>query len=230
MPFIYNGLPTQIVFRSNIHDPDYSRFIFKEQLDGPLSNTDVVVTEPFAMKHQLKVGDNLSLNGILSTNVRISGIAYDFVSEFGQIIADNQLPHFQNKQLHGIAIKASSDEQITAILSRLSQIDGLNVTTRQGIVDASMAIFNDTFTFTWFVVFLTACIVIFSLVNLLTIVCINRKRELIQLWHIGCNTRQLDQDHTCPNYHYWYCLISLFIGHWGMFLLFNCLWYSAPNI
>lgn len=191
VPFIYQGLPTQIVFRSNIHDPDYSRFIFKERLNGPFSNADVIVTEPFAMKHQLKVGDKLFLNGILASNVRIVGISYDFVSEFGQIIADNQLPHLQTEQLHGIAINASSDEQVTSILSKLSQINGVNVTTRQGIIDASMAIFNDTFTFTWFVVLLTAGIAIFSLVNLLTIVCINRKRELIQLWHIGCNTRHL---------------------------------------
>ena len=148
------------MFRSNIHDPDYSRFIFKERLNGPFSNADVIFTEPFAMKHQLKVGDKLFLNGILASNVRIVGISYDFVSEFGQIIADNQLPHLQPEQLHGIAINASSDEQVTSILSKLSQINGVNVTTRQGIIDASMAIFNDTL-FTWFVVLLTAGIAIF---------------------------------------------------------------------
>ena len=54
-----------------------------------------------------------------------------------------------------------------------------------------MKIFNDTFAFTWFVVILTSLIAIFSLVNLLTIVCINRKNELLQLWHVGFNTKQL---------------------------------------
>ena len=59
------------------------------------------------------------------------------------------------------------------------------------MIDEAMTIFNDTFSFTWFVVFLTACIAIFSLVNLLTITCINRQKELTQLWHIGFNARRL---------------------------------------
>ena len=42
-------------------------------------------------------------------------------------------------------------------------------------------------------VILTAFIAVFSLINLLTIVCINRKHELLQLWHIGFNTNQLTQ-------------------------------------
>ena len=40
-------------------------------------------------------------------------------------------------------------------------------------------------------VILTAFIAMFSLINLLTIVCINRKHELLQLWHIGFNSNEL---------------------------------------
>ena len=193
VPFIYNGYPAQAVFRSHIHDPVYSRFIFKDHQPGPYNINDVIITEPFAMKHQLKINDTVQLNGIVESKLRIVGIAYDFVSEFGQIIVDRNLPVISQTQgqLHGVALRASSNVLIETLIPKLSQIKNINFATRDSIIDESMNIFNDTFSFTWFVVFLTGCIAIFSLVNLLTIVCINRKSELTQLWHIGFNTRHL---------------------------------------
>tara|TARA_B100001121_G_scaffold95670_1_gene84613 strand:+ start:18780 stop:21227 length:2448 start_codon:yes stop_codon:yes gene_type:complete len=193
VPFIYNGYPTQIVFRSNIHDPAYSRFIFKEILNGPFDLYDVVISEPFAIKHQLQLGEYIQLNGIVKNKLRIIGIAYDFVSEFGQIIADNNLIRSSQSKslLHGVAIKASTATVLPSLIPELSQMSGINFATRDSIIDESMTIFNDTFSFTWFVVFLTGCIAIFSLINLLTIVCINRKNEIAQLWHIGFNTNRL---------------------------------------
>jgi putative ABC transport system permease protein len=189
VPFIYNGYPAQIVFRSQIHNPDVSRFIFKAQRSGPFERNDVIITEPFAMKHRLTIGDTIHLNGILDSPLHVVGIAYDFVSEFGQIIADHAL--IRPTKWHGIALSVSSDKEIQSIIQALSQMDTINFSTKKRIIDDSMTIFNDTFSFTWFVVFLTACIAIFSLVNLLTIVCMNRQPELIQLFHIGLNARQL---------------------------------------
>jgi len=141
----------------------------------------------------LQLGEYIQLNGIVKNKLRIIGIAYDFVSEFGQIIADNNLIRSSQSKslLHGVAIKASTATVLPSLIPELSQMSGINFATRDSIIDESMTIFNDTFSFTWFVVFLTGCIAIFSLINLLTIVCINRKNEIAQLWHIGFNTNRL---------------------------------------
>ncbi len=195
IPFIYNGLPAQIVFRQDIHDPDFSRFVFKSKQPGPYSPNDVFITEPFAYKHKVRLGDELILNGILSTPVRVAGITYDFVSEFGQITANNQLflQTNQKMNLHGIAIKSNESQLLDQFVVTISNLPGVVVASQKTIFDTTMKIFNDTFSFTWFMVILTAFIAVFSLINLLTIVCINRKHELLQLWHIGFNTNQLTQ-------------------------------------
>ncbi|MEK9726786.1 MAG: FtsX-like permease family protein [Candidatus Margulisiibacteriota bacterium] len=193
IPFIYNGLPAQVVFRKNIHDPDYSRFVFKSKLGGPYSENDVFITEPFSYKHGVKIGDTLQLNGILSMPIRVAGITYDFVSEFGQITANQDLYLQDHNQvlLHGIAIKSSQSRLLDKFIVEISNLPGVVVASQKTIMDTTIKIFNDTFSFTWFMVILTALIAVFSLVNLLTIVCMNRKHELIQLWHIGFNTNHL---------------------------------------
>ena len=193
VPFIYNGLPAQVVFRQDIHNPDYSRFVFKSKLPGPYAENDVFITEPFAYKHNVKLGDTLQLNGILSRPIRVSGITYDFVSEFGQITANNNLYLQNNDQilLHGIAIKSTDLGLLDKFIVDISNLPGVVVASQKTIIDTTIKIFNDTFSFTWFMVILTALIAVFSLVNLLTIVCMNRKHELLQLWHIGFNTQQL---------------------------------------
>ncbi len=195
IPFIYQGLPAQIVFRQNIADPKFSRFIFKERLSGPITNQDIFISEPFSLKHSLNLGDTIYLNGIVDGPLRIAGINYDFVSEFGQITANNALylANYPEMDLHGIAIKAPESDRdlLNQFLIELARYPSVVIASRTSILDATMKIFNDTFAFTWFVVILTSLIAIFSLVNLLTIVCINRKNELLQLWHVGFNTKQL---------------------------------------
>ena len=59
------------------------------------------------MKHQLKINDTVQLNGIVESKLRIVGIAYDFVSEFGQIIVDRNLPVISQTQgqLHGVGFE-----------------------------------------------------------------------------------------------------------------------------
>ena len=193
IPFIYRGLPAQIVFRKDIHDPIYSRFVFKRKASEPYAPNDVFISEPFSLKHNLELGDTFNLNGIITQPVRVAGITYDFVSEFGQITANNALYLNDNDKitLHGIAVQAPPGAALDQFIVKISDAPGVVSASRASILDATMKIFNDTFAFTWFVVILTSLIAIFSLVNLLTIVCINRKNELIQLWHVGFNTGQL---------------------------------------
>ncbi len=191
--FIYRGLPAQIVFRKDIHDPVYSRFVFKQKANPPFSMNDVFISEPFSLKHQLTIGDTFEINGIIRQPLRVAGITYDFVSEFGQITANNALylNDHDHIMLHGIAVKAPPGAELDQFIVQISDAPGVVSASRESILDATMKIFNDTFAFTWFVVILTSLIAIFSLVNLLTIVCINRKNELIQLWHVGFNSNEL---------------------------------------
>ncbi|MGC6366699.1 MAG: ABC transporter permease [Candidatus Marinamargulisbacteria bacterium] len=197
VPFIFNGLPAQIVFRKDIHDPTRSRFIFKQKLTGPTQANDAFISEPFAAKHNLNLGDTVELNGITKGPVRVAGIVFDFVSEFGQLMTNiNQMANANDTiQLHGIAVKAPSNQRdrLQSYMAEASSIPNTLVASQESILATSMQIFHDTFSFTWFVVIITGCIAIFSLVNLMTIVCINRKNELIQLWHIGFNSTALRQ-------------------------------------
>ena len=99
----------------------------------PYAPHDVFITEPFSYKHNVKLGDTLTFNGILSMPVRVAGITYDFVSEFGQITANNDLYLKSNNKinLHGIAIKSNQDRLLDEFIVTISNLPGVVVASQK---------------------------------------------------------------------------------------------------
>ena len=66
--------------------------------------------------------------------------------------------------LHGIAIKSNESQLLDQFIVTISNLPGVVVASQKTIFDTTMKIFNDTFSFTWFMVILTAFIAVFSLI------------------------------------------------------------------
>ena len=76
-------------------------------------------------------------------------------------------------------------------LSQVSKRGDMIVQSRKELKKQSIDLFNETFVFTWFIVFLIGGIAMVCILNVLTIMCLDRQRELTQLWMIGFNRRRL---------------------------------------
>ena len=155
-----------------------------------MKKNDVLISESFSQKHGLKQGDNLNLVGASSKKLNVAGIIYDYTSEFGQVIANRAILDI-NLPYHGLALKVRNNPNISEDLKELNLSNELNIMLQTNLIKQTKQIFNETFSFTWFIVILTGFIALFSLVNILTIICINRKQELVQLYFIGFNKAKL---------------------------------------
>ena len=193
IPITWQGIPSQIQI---VNDEDRIDNITQS---GPIyhkSMINISVSEPFANKHGLAVGDTLELEGIMSEPLYISAVYYDYTSEFGTLRINRSDYEKENGVIrpHGIAI--SSTESIDKVslellLSQVSKRGDMIVQSRKELKKQSIDLFNETFVFTWFIVFLIGGIAMVCILNVLTIMCLDRQRELTQLWMIGFNRRRL---------------------------------------
>ncbi|MEK9657280.1 MAG: ABC transporter permease [bacterium] len=170
-------------------------YAFKATLPKQDPSRDIIVSEPFALKHKKSLGDEVTFPGMIAGPCRIGGITYDYVSEFptvfvpaSRVVSHHALP------LHGIAITFQDQQNMSAKLAFLNTLcDRHNLSLQRDIdlKEQSLGVFDDTFAFTWFIVGLTSLLCLFSLVNLLTLICSQRQKELQQLWLLGANKSQL---------------------------------------
>ena len=193
IPITWRGIPSQIQLvdeRDNIDDILVSRAAPHPTL------IDIGVSEPFANRHGLRAGDTIRVDGLMKEPLHISAVYYDYTSEFGTIRIHRDLYEKENGPLrpHGIAI-ATVDPLNTnsaSALAYLSEQSDITVQSRAQIKKQSIDLFNETFAFTWFMVFLIGGIAMICVSNVLTIMCLDRKKELYQLWMIGFNQARLD--------------------------------------
>jgi putative ABC transport system permease protein len=193
IPITWQGIPSQVQI---VNDEDSIENITQS---GPIYREDMInisVSEPFANKHGVAVGDILKLEGIMSKPLHISAVYFDYSSEFGTLRIKRSVYEKENRAIrpHGIAISniASIDKvKLESLLTQISGRGDVIVQSRSELKKQSIDLFNETFVFTWFMVFLIGGIAMICILNVLTIMCLDRQKELTQLWMIGFNRRRL---------------------------------------
>jgi putative ABC transport system permease protein len=193
IPIKWQGIPSQIQIvddEDSIENITQSGPIYRDDMDN------IAISEPFANKHGMAVGDTIKLEGIMPKPLHISAIYYDYTSEFGTLRIKRSLYERQNGIIrpNGIAISNIASIDKTALESLLSQIStrgDMNVQDRNTLKKQSIDLFNETFVFTWFMVFLIGGIAMICVLNVITMMCLDRQNELTQLWMMGFNRRRL---------------------------------------
>lgn len=193
LPIVWKGISSQLQL---LDDDDDRMVIYKSGPYRHPTDVNVDVSESFAAKHGLSVGDRIQLEGVLADPVHISSIVYDYTSEFGVVTMSRSIVESVQGPLpiHGIAIDwqgAGSSTVIDNLLEALSKRGDILIQSNQSLRDQSIDIFDETFTFTWFMVGLIGSIALICIANVLTIISIDRRHELMQLWIIGLNGHRL---------------------------------------
>ena len=159
----------------------------------------IAVSEPFARKHNLRLGDRIQLAGIIPVPLNIASIYYDFTSEFGVVRIKQSLYQKYNSDplsWHAIAIEGAEDIDRVVLNDWMNEIysrGDLSLESGESLKKRSLDLFEETFAFTWFVVFLISTVTLIAMINVLTIICVDRRQELKQLWMMGANRLQLSK-------------------------------------
>jgi len=176
-------------------------FIFKHKVDDDLwyrfeNQPMVMVTEPYAYHHAIKVGQKILLKtdqGELPFEV--IAIYADYSGDQGHlaISRQNYQRYWPDLGYSGIGVYAREGADLKQLESRVSQLltAQQSVKSNQEIYKASMIVFEQTFTITEALRWLSAAIAFVGVFSALMALQFERTRQLGILRAIGITSRQL---------------------------------------
>jgi putative ABC transport system permease protein len=187
------------VFETN--EQSRQGFIFKHQMAHDLwhrfeGQQAVIVTEPYAYHHAVKIGQQILLKtdqGELP--FEIIGIYADYSGDQGHLAMSRQnyQRYWPDLGYSGIGVYATDGADLKQLESRISQLltAQQSVKSNQAIYDASMIVFEETFTITETLRWLSAAIAFVGVFSALMALQFERTRQLGILRAIGITSRQL---------------------------------------
>ncbi|EAR21698.1 FtsX-like permease family protein [Nitrococcus mobilis] len=162
------------------------------------SGRGVLISEPYAYKHGLQVGETLALRTALGERTfRVAGIFRDYGSPYGVVLiyrpAYQRL--FADDRLSGLGVYLSAGSERGAVHQRLEAavagLAGVRVRDTQSIREHSVAVFDQEFVITSVLRLLAAMVAFVGVVGALMALQLDRSRELAVLRAIGFTRIQL---------------------------------------
>jgi len=149
----------------------------------------VAVSEPFAFRFGVGVGDTLRLPTDRGARAYpISGVYYDYGNDLGVVLMDERpfLDAFRDPGYAGIALTAASGVDPPALVQqarRLAEASGQDVTVRSNrdLREASLEIFDQTFVVTSVLRLLAVAVAFVGVLSALMALQLERRRELAML-------------------------------------------------
>ncbi|PYT27908.1 MAG: hypothetical protein DMG57_16720 [Acidobacteria bacterium] len=177
------------------------RFLPGEDRDAILrslpDNDRVIVSEPFANKHAIRAGDELTLSlGDQLVKVKVAGIYYDYSSERGFVIFDRStlLRYLPGQPATNLAVylkKGSYAARVQhAVEQQAARYHGLVAPNRLLRQNAIM-IFDRTFAITWALEGVAIAVAMLGAANSLLAMVLDRRREFGLLRYLGAHPRQI---------------------------------------
>lgn len=199
----YENLPATLlsvdvdVARSR-HNSDFFSGRSKEEVLGELRDSNVVlVSEPFANKHNVKSGDFITLAlGGRSGSFRIADVYYDYSSERGNILMDRQslLRYLPDPAPSNLAIYVSSEANLDAVRHEIEQAaSGQRVLlfSNRDLRREAIRIFDRTFAITYALEAVAVLVAVMGIAGALLALVIDRRRELGLLHFLGAAKNQI---------------------------------------
>ena len=156
-----------------------------------------VISEPFAYKHNLGVGDaiQLPLRGRV-VHFEVIGVYYDYANERGYVIADREillkyLPDPAPTNL-AIYVKPGIDpEQAREAIEDITAGHNLLVAGNRRLREAAMRVFDRTFAITYALEAVAILVAIMGMAGALMALVIDRRREIAVLRFLGAAGTQV---------------------------------------
>ncbi len=182
-----------------------------------ISNKSILISESASKKLNLQLGDSINIP-FPSTEIQgnVDGIYIDYASEHGVITISKSLMKDIYKtqfKIHGLSLITHKQNQQELIES----FDHLLIQTKEELQDYVLSMFKQTFSLTWVLASITGIIALFVLINMLSVLAIDRKLEFIQLFSIGGQKKHILQ--LILFHSLWIGFISLFMTFFVAFFL-----------
>jgi putative ABC transport system permease protein len=188
-PISYRGLPATL---AGAEMKGRARFV-EGSAQGIESCDCAMVSEPFANKHGVRVGDTLKLE---IAPLRVIGIYFDYASERGYVIVHRKtllkyLPDAASSNL-AVYLKPGADlEESKRAVERAAR--GLNVAvfSNRALREEAIAIFDRTFAITYALEAVAIAVAVMGVAGALLALVIDRRRELGLLRFLGAARGQV---------------------------------------
>ncbi|NKC14883.1 MAG: FtsX-like permease family protein [Gammaproteobacteria bacterium] len=154
----------------------------------------VLVSEPYAYRHQVEVGDAVALLTARGwRDFKVAAVYRDYGSEHGAILMDMSVYRqaFEDRTVGSVGIYLAQEADLAAVSERLRAVDGRLRIRESGALRAlSLAIFDRTFLITRVLEALTVIIAFIGVLSALMALQLERGRELGLLRAMGVTRLQ----------------------------------------
>jgi putative ABC transport system permease protein len=199
----YNGRPVMLggadlsMYRKDRHSDFFSGRASSEVFQDLRGSNSVVVSEPFTSKHQVKIGDTITLAlGESRGQFRILDIYYDYSSERGEILMDRDtlLKYLPDPAPSNLAVYVAREADIEAVRSEIVQATAghrLLIFSDREIRGEAIRIFDRTFAITYALEAVAVLVAVIGIAGALLALVIDRRRELGLMRFLGATSRQV---------------------------------------
>lgn len=194
-----NGFTKVAVFELN--EKSRQGFIFKHKADNTLwdrfeQQQTVIVTEPYAYHHNVKIGQKILLRTDSGSQpFEVIGIYADYSGDQGHLAMSrrNYLRYWPDLGYSGIGVYAQDGADLQQLENRINKLitGQQSVKSNQALYKASMEVFEQTFTITETLRWLSAAIAFVGVFSALMALQFERIRQLGILRAIGVTSGQL---------------------------------------
>ena len=201
-PISYNGLPATLGAGQTLVFSRTSNLRFlsgdRERVMNLLPTGDyVVISEPFAYKHDLGVGDaiELPLRG-RAVQFEVIGVYYDYANERGYVIADREilLKYLPDPAPTNLAIYVKPGIDLTQAREAIEGITAgreVFIAGNRRLRAAAMEVFDRTFAITYALEAVAIVVAIMGMAGALMALVIDRRREIAVLRFLGAAGTQV---------------------------------------
>ncbi len=208
-PIFYEGLPASLAGgeTSKRQTSASTRFLPGENRSAILSKLPTgdyaIVSEPFANKHRIHVGDavHLSLAGA-RRSFQVLGIYYDYSTERGYIVLDRHtlLKYLPDRAASNLAVylKPNADEnKVRSAIGEVIAGRAVLVFTNRRLRREAIAIFDRSFRITYALEAVAVIVAVLGIAGALLALVIDRRREFALLRFLGAAKNQVRRIILC---------------------------------
>jgi putative ABC transport system permease protein len=208
-PISYQGMPATLAGgqSSRVSTASPTRFLPGEDEQAILRKLPTgdfaVISEPFANKHHLNVGDriHLALGGALRS-FQVLGIYYDYSTEQGYIVLDRNtlLRYLPDRALSNLAIYLKPGADPARVRREIDQLlngRAVLVFANRFLREAAISTFDRTFRITYALEFVSISVAVMGVAGALLAVIIDRRREFAILRFLGAAQSQVRRIIVC---------------------------------
>jgi putative ABC transport system permease protein len=177
------------------------RFLGGENRDAILRSLPgrdrAVVSEPFALRYRIHVGDRLTVPiGSQTVVLTVAGIYYDYSSSQGYVIVDRStilkyLPGLVPTNAAVYLNPGADAEQVRREIQLRTAGYGIAIARNSDLRRTSIEIFDRTFAITWALEAVAILVAMLGAANSLLALVLDRRRELGLLRFLGASARQV---------------------------------------